>query len=294
MDGSRSEEEVLATKACLREDTVMRMARLIAAGSLAVGTTLIGVASPAAAADATVSVLHGVPDATVDVYANGSPLLTGFTPGTLTDPLSLPAGSYDLKVTAAGAGVNGAAVIEANDVTVPAGANITVVAHLNASGTPVLTPFVNDTSKVQAGNGRLTVRHVAAAPAVDVRANGTVAFSGLTNPNEASAVLPAGTISADVVLAGTSTVAIGPADVQVAEGAHTIVYAWGSASANNLKLAVQTINGLHSSPSGVPAGNGGQAASDSPVTTLALTGSVMAVVGGLLWTTRRRQDNSTA
>src|SRR5690606_39766289 len=96
------------------------------------------------------------------------------------------------------------------------------------------TPYVNDVSAAEAGQGRITVRHTAAAPGVDVRANGDVAFPGLTNPNEASADLAAGTISADVVLAGTDTVALGPADVELAEGTHTIVYAWGSAEAGNL------------------------------------------------------------
>ena len=82
----------------------MRTNRALAVLAL-VGATL-GLVSPANAAgnDATVSVLHGVPGATVDVYANGKPLLTNFKPGTLTDPVMLPAGSYDLKVTAAGAG----------------------------------------------------------------------------------------------------------------------------------------------------------------------------------------------
>lgn len=210
--------------------------------------------------DATVAVLHGVPGATVDVYAGGKALLTNFKPGTLTDPLKLPAGSYDLKVVAAGAGANGKAVIQANDVEVPGGANITVVAHLDAAGKPKLTPFVNDVSKLAAGQARLTVRHTAAAPAVDVRAGGKPAFTGLTNPNEAKADLPAGTVKADVVLAGTSTVAIGPADVPLGEGTNTIVYAWGSAGDKNLKLAVQKLDGLHSNPHGVPGGTGGQAA----------------------------------
>jgi hypothetical protein len=75
-------------------------------------------------------------------------------------------------------------------------------------------------------------------------------------------VTNAGTVSADVVLAGSTTVVIGPADVTLKEGTSTIVYAWGSASANNLKLAVQTISGMHSSPGGVNAGTGGQAAGD--------------------------------
>jgi hypothetical protein len=221
-------------------------------------------ASPAQAAssDATVTVIHGVPGATVDVYANGDELLTDFEPGTVTDPTQLPTGTYDLKVTEAGAGPDGDAVIEADGVDVPAGANVTVVAHLDADGNPVLTPFANDTSKVAAGEARLTVRHTAAAPAVDVRAGGSPVFEGLTNPNEESAEVGAGTISADVTLAGTDTVAIGPADLTLEEGTNTIVYAWGSAADENLDLAVQTITGLDSAPSGVPSGTGGQAASD--------------------------------
>ncbi len=266
--------------------SVRRVTVLAAVGLLAAGLPAAVAASAQAkpTATATVSVLHAVPGPTVDVYANGKALLTNFKPGTLTDPVKLPEGTYDLKVTAAGAGANGAAVIQANDVKVPGGANITVVAHLSAAGKPVLTPYVNDVSKLSAGQARLTVRHDAAAPAVDVRAGGKPVFKSLTNPNEAKADLPAGTVSADVVLAGTSTVAIGPADVNLKEGTNTIVYAWGSASGKTLKLAVQTISGLHGNPSGIPGGTGGQAAeqsgADTPLWLIGVLGvTALGVVG---------------
>ena len=271
----------------------MSLTRAVGAAVLA-GCVGLAVAAPAQAADeATVSVLHGVPGATVDVYANGKALLTNFTPGTLTDPVKLPGGSYDLKVTAAGAGAGGAAVIEAKGVNVPAGANITVVAHLSEAGSPKLTPFVNDVSAVPAGKARLTVRHTAAAPAVDVRAGGTPVFTGLTNPNEKSAQVDAGTVSADVVLAGTSTVAIGPAQLALKEGTSTIVYAWGSAQQNTLKLAVQTISGLHSAPTGVPAGDGGQAAQGGlPAVAVVLLGAFGAGALALAGTRRRQPTGS--
>lgn len=261
--------------------------RITTAVALAGGLSL-ALAAPALADshESTVYILHGVPDATVDVYANGNVVLEDFAPGTLTDALTLPAGEYDLKVTAPDAGPDGEAIIEANDVTVPGGANITVVAHLNDSGTPVLTPFVNDVSATEAGEGRITVRHTAAAPAVDVRANGDVAFPGLTSPNEASADLAAGTISADVVLAGTDTVALGPADVEMAEGTHTIVYAWGSAEADNLDLAVQVLDGLHSSPEGIPSGTGGQSGTMNAGTMAAL--AALGAAGLAYAGTRRR------
>ena len=69
---------------------------LVSAGALALVFAAVGVAPAHGASNATVSILHGVPDATVDVYANGKALLENFEPGTLTDPqMSLPAGSYD-------------------------------------------------------------------------------------------------------------------------------------------------------------------------------------------------------
>ena len=75
-------------------------------------------------------------------------VLKNFKPGTLTDPQSLPADTYDLKVVKAGDGADGDASSRPNNVKVPGGANITVVAHLNEDGDPTLTPFVNDVSKI--------------------------------------------------------------------------------------------------------------------------------------------------
>jgi hypothetical protein len=242
-----------------------RMTRLaVAASALALPLGVVAFAAPATASEeAVVSVLHGIPAGAgadvVDVYAGDTLLIDDFTPGSL-ETLTVPAGSYDLAVYADGEGPgNGTAVLEAPGVEVPGGANATVTANLDADGAPALNVFVNDISAIAAGETRLTVRHVAAAPAVDITADGDVLFSDLTNPNEAMGDVPAGSYEAAVVLAGTDTVAIGPAVLDLAEGTNTIVYAWGSAEAGNLALAVQTIDGLGSAPSGVPAGGGSTA-----------------------------------
>ncbi|GGT10500.1 DUF4397 domain-containing protein [Streptomyces chromofuscus] len=235
----------------------------LAAGAVAVLSVTAGssaLAQPRAADEqATVSVLHGVPGLTVDVYAGDKELIPDFEPGTLTDPMKLDAGSYDIRIFQDGQGPDGTPAIQ-KTVDVPAGADATLVAHLTADGEPALHAYVNDTSEVPAGQARLTVRHVAAAPAVDVRADGTPVFEDLVNPKEAKGEVSAGTVSADVVLAGTDTVALGPADLDLAEGTNTIVYAWGSAQDENLALKTQTVTGMHSAPKGVPAGESGQAA----------------------------------
>ena len=78
------------------------------------------------------------------------------------------------------------------------------------------------------------------------------------------------------------------------EGTNTIVYAWGSAGDNNLKLAVQTISGLHSSPSGVPAGSGGQAsaAESAAQLTTALAAALLAGTAVLTFSRRRVAERS--
>ena len=253
----------------------------VAAAALVLPLGVAGFAAAPAMADdhgdmdATVSVLHAIPEGAgadvVDVYAGDSMLIDNFTPGSL-ETLTVPEGTYDLAVYADGEGPDGGtAVLEAAGVEVPAGANATVTANLDAEGNAALNVYVNDISEVAAGEARLTVRHIAAAPAVDVRADGAVIIENLVNPEEAIVAVPAGTYSADVVLQGTDTVALGPADLALDEGTNTIVYAWGSAEAGNLALATQVIDGLDGAPTGVAAGGGSTAATGQlPVWTAGL------------------------
>ncbi|GHG42400.1 DUF4397 domain-containing protein [Streptomyces hydrogenans] len=264
----------------------------LVAATLGTCALVLGAAVPASAADdtATVSVLHAVPGLTVDVYANGDELLPDFKPGTLTEPQELPAGSYDLKVFPAGADPSGTPAVQ-KTVDVPAGANATVVAHLSADGKPQIDAYVNDTSKIPAGETRLTVRHVAAAPAVDVRAGGQPVFKGLENPKEDTAELAAGTVSADVVLAGSDDVVIGPADLDLKEGTTNIVYAWGSAADKNLALKVQTLSGMQAAPAAVNAGFGQPNDSAAWIAFTAGAG-LLALAGGL--TARRVVARSRA
>ena len=223
-----------------------------------------GLSAPAYAAEGVkLSVLHAVPDLTVDVYVNGERTINDFKPGTLAGPLSLDAGSYEVAITASDAKDDSDPAIGPVDLKLTAGGNYTAVAHLTENGDPTATLFSNDTSRTDAGKGRLTVRHTAAAPAVDVLAGGKAVISNLSNPDEKVLDLAAGSVEASVAAAGTTDPVIGPANVTVAEGKNTIVYAWGSLEDDNLKLAAQTISDLHSPPHGVDAGEAGLAAERS-------------------------------
>jgi hypothetical protein len=135
------------------------------AGAAAIAAA-IALAGPAQAAegDAQLSVLHGVPGLTVDVWVNGDRTLDDFTPGSLAGPLALPAGAYELAITASDAADASAAVIGPVSVTLAANGNYTAVANLDAAGNPTANLFTNDVSQIEAGKGKLTVRHTAAAP----------------------------------------------------------------------------------------------------------------------------------
>jgi hypothetical protein len=260
------------------------MRKTILAGIAAGALIATGAALPATAADgdASLSVLHAVPGVTVDVYVDGALTLDDFTPGTLAGPLALPAGSYSVAITASDAADASAPIIGPIDLPLAANGNYTAVAHLDGAGAPTATLYTNDTSTLAAGQGRLTVRHDAAAPAVDVLAGGAAVVSNLSNPGESVLTLPAGTVSATVAATGTTDPVIGPADVTVAEGSNTIVYAWGSLADGNLALAVQTIDGLHSNPGGVPAGSAGLVATNQPTDAAPLwIGAACLVLAGL-------------
>ncbi len=247
-------------------------------GGMAAAVLVAGVASasPAFAADdAKLSVVHGIPGATVDVWVNGALTLDDFTPSTVAGPLSLAAGTYSVAITASDAtSATDKVVLGPIDLPLGAGTNSTAVAFLGTDGKPTAKLFSNDISKTEAGKGRLTVRHVANAPAVDVLANGAAAITGLNNPDEKVLNLAEGTISASVVAAGTTTPALlGPADVPIKSGVNTIVYAYGSAADKSLALAVQTIDGLAAAPHSVPAGEAGLAAASS------FNGGMLAALG---------------
>jgi len=271
--------------------------KTISAGVVVGAFAAFAAFSPAYAISETtadLSVLHGIPDTPVDVYVNGELTLDDFQPGDLAGPLDLPAGDYEVALTATDAADDSAPVLGPITLTLEANKSYTAVAHLTEAGEPSATLFTNDTAPTAPGEGRLTVRHVAAAPAVDILAGGSPVVTGLVNPEEATLNLPAGVVSAAVALEGTTDPVIGPADVDIQEGVLTIAYAWGSAEDGNLALAVQTVTGLHSNPGGVNTGSAGLVAENQPMSLIALGGGLAlalaagSVVAARVATAKRR------
>jgi hypothetical protein len=258
------------------------LAGLAATAAAATGALALS-ATPAAAADATIMLLHGIPGADVDVAVAGAVVIPNFKPGQMQD-LSSFAGKTLTNLEVRAAGTTTVVIGPVASFPVPAEGNYTVVAHLDATGKPTLTPFKNDTSAVGAGQGRLTVRHTAAAPAVDIVLGAARPFTNLVNGKEGSAALPAGPIAgAKVAPTGAAPIADVPT-VDLKAGTNLIVYAVGSLSANTFTYYTQSITGLGGAPTRVDTGNSPVSSSSvNLAATLALIGGVVLVgsVGAL-------------
>ncbi len=150
-------------------------------GALLSLSLLGGLAGSAAAADAAwVRVVHASPDApNVDVWVDGDRVLTDVPFTAVSDYLELPAGTYNVQVTATG---DTAAVIEA-DLSLEAGMSYTVAATgMLAEIAPVV--LVDDTSTL-ADQAKLRIFHASpSAPAsVDIAvAGGPILVEGLAYP----------------------------------------------------------------------------------------------------------------
>jgi hypothetical protein len=240
---------------------------------------VVSVLIPSAAGaqdSARIHLIHGIPDTDVDVNVAGSAVIEGFAFGDTQD-LSGFAGTTleNLQVVLAGTDT---VAIDIGDFDVPATGNYTVIAHLDADGTPTVGVFENDVSEIDAGNGRLVVRHTAAAPEVDILANGAAAFTNVPNGAEGAVDLAAGTIVAEVVPTGaTEPVVIGPADLPVAEGASLTVYAVGSLDDGSLTVLTEVIDGLGALPDVVNTGNSPVSGNGFPMA--ALLGAAVVMMG---------------
>jgi hypothetical protein len=132
-------------------------------------------------------------------------------------------------------------VLEVENVTFLAGTCSTVTANLDEDGTPTTDVFANCVARNGPGEGRVTVRHIAAAPAVDVLAGGNMVFGNITNGAAATKKVPAATYAITLNSADFDTQVLGPANVLVNRPFNTIVYAWGSAADGTLAFKVQRV-----------------------------------------------------
>jgi len=261
---------------------------------------VVGIAPGAASAQegATIALLHGIPGATVDVAVDGEVLIPGFEPGATQD-LSAFAGQtlVDLEVRAAG--TEDVVIGPIAEFAVPSSGNWTVVAHLDADGNPTISAFENNTAMTADGEGRLTVRHTAAAPAVDLVVGDTRPIEGAANGASAELELPAGEIAgAQLAPTGGDPIVDVPT-VNLAAGSNLIVYAVGSLDGGTFTFYTQEIavgvEAAAGSGDGTPAPtavNTGSPLQDGVNPALLAAAAGLVVLAGGALTLRRRRVES--
>jgi hypothetical protein len=239
------------------------------------GALIALIAAPAFAQSGTakVRVVHASPDAPpVDVYVNGSKALSNVPFFTASNYLDLPGGSYDIKVTPAGA--TEPAVIDAKGVTIEAGKAYTIAATGKLADIKP-TILADNLSAPAAGKAHVRVIHFSPdAPAVDIKvANGPTLIPALAFPKD-SGYLPvdAGTYDLQVTPAGASAVVLDLKGTRLEAGKIYDVFAVGELASIKVEVAVTT-------PATAPAALPNTSGEELPLGLIALGAGALVALG---------------
>ena len=178
-------------------------------------------------------VVQAVPGTAYTVWVDGEQEQEAVETGTVLGPLDLGAGEHEVRFEPD----QGEAMTAS--VSVRAGASADLVLHLPADpgGDPVADVYRVSAKPVAPDTARVLVAHTATVPPADVRVDGTVVFEDIANGEFATADVPGGQHSAEVVPAGTSEDPIlGPLDVDLPAGTVTMVYAVGTPANGSMNV----------------------------------------------------------
>lgn len=170
---------------------------------LVLGATVAGFGTEKAHAQSSsayMRVVHAAPAApTVDVYVDGTKLLTSFTFGTVTGYVPVSAGGHQIAVVPAGQPASAAVINQ--QVNLSAGTSYTAAAIGDANTTPALVAFADNNTLVS-GKARVRVYHLSSdAGPVSVATGGQTVIPDLTfkNASDYLSVSP-GSYTFDVTL----------------------------------------------------------------------------------------------
>lgn len=199
-------------------------------GSLSVITEAISADTPAGVQ---VVAVHGVPPETfealgvdstaVDIYANGDAVLEGVQFGDSAVLSDLPNAEYTIEIRVAGSDADSDALLSLGPADL-ADVSVSVVAHLNTDGDPVLNAYTNETGE---GAG-IQPFHTANFGAVDILAGGDAVLEGVTNGMTQLLAVGAGEVpGVGIAVAGEDEAALDLGAVDVPEDTIVLAYAVG-------------------------------------------------------------------
>ena len=226
-------------------------------------SALLLVPAMAVAQDAAkVRVLHGVGDApAVDVYAGRDKIVSDLEFGQITDYLTVPAGTYRIRVLPAGTPLKGSTAVVDAKLTFEAGTMTTVAA--TGSLAELVPQVVADDPAPSLENAQIRVAHLALAPAVDIAVkDGDVVIADLAYPDNSGYLdVPPGSYTFEIRAAGTEDVVMEVGPVDLAAGTSSTAFAVGDFEAATfmvvpaLDASIPTtaqLRVLHGSPDAPP------------------------------------------
>jgi hypothetical protein len=228
--------------------------------TLALALLCVAATSPAAFAseNAYMYLVQGVPgldyssstdpEFPVDVLINNETCyIHGLTFGTITGPLTLVPGSYDVKISVANslAPCTEAPLVDST-VTLDGGKNVSAVFALSSTGAPTIDTFSNNFSAVSVGNARISFALAADSPAVQVILENTSTqklYTYSANPGTLlNELLPAGNYTIEIN-EGTTTL-VPSTSLTLDSQSVVLIFADGEQSNGTITLQTKTVRNV--------------------------------------------------
>lgn len=201
-------------------------------------------------------VVHGIPGGDlglpaalpVDVSVNGACAIPGFTFGTITDGIPLPAGDYTIAISLANPAAPCAEtpVVGPLTVTLAARTSYAIVAHLTEAGAPTASLFKVNTSEPSRARSRVIVHHTAAAPAVDItlsrRGDVELGLAGVRNGAQGAALVTPNRYDITIAPAGSDTPVFTATNVRLLTRNVYLVFAVGTPGTGSFTLLTKAID----------------------------------------------------
>ncbi|MFN0091494.1 MAG: DUF4397 domain-containing protein [Acidimicrobiales bacterium] len=237
-----------------------------------------------------VRIVQGLPEQTVDLYADRLVVARSVPPFGVAPGLPIPPGEFVLSARPAGAGAAAAPLAQAAAV-VPAGASaMTFVVHLGIDGTPRIAAFRDDRSPIEAGRARVAVHHVAAVPALAVALDDG-ALAPLLAPGSAvvRSLAPVSGLLSVREAQGGGQLRLASPDALLSANALTSLYVVGPLAGGELNVvAVATpLEVAPPAPTAVPTGSAGLVSPPAGVS--AMAAGIAALSACALAAARRRR-----
>jgi hypothetical protein len=212
----------------------MRQSSLVLVALVAIVAVLSGSVVTASAV-ATIYVVHGIPDAVVDVALDGECVLEGAMFADQAGPMDIPAGIHEVTVTAADP-MNpcGGEVLLDVPFQLMDGENVTAVAFLDAMCMPTAAKFENHLEPTDPGKARIVLHHTVCAPPIDISISRDMdapfdpIIQGMANGDQVLDQVRPGEWYVSIAEAGSGMPAVGPTLVRVKPFMTYRVYAIGS------------------------------------------------------------------